>query len=281
MIVDPDFLDHWKTRLLVDELGGDELAPLYVLRIWAHCQQRHKADAFVIHAAGLRALCRCASVSAERLEAALILAGFIVREGDEIRAVDWAARNVKLIVAWKNGKAGGEAKARNAAERLANGYPTATEALPNANPTDSGELPIRSRLDKNKEKNKGKDNAARPAPRYSPALHLLDLGVDAQTAADWLTHRKAKRATASATVIEDRVKACAVAGVELAAGLRLEISRGWQGLQADWITNAGTAQRAHGPPTKQDRAREWGELTTGATDDESRIIDITPAADSP
>jgi len=27
VILDPDFLDHWKTRMLVDLLGGDECAP--------------------------------------------------------------------------------------------------------------------------------------------------------------------------------------------------------------------------------------------------------------
>jgi hypothetical protein len=39
MIVDPDFLDHWRTRMLVDALQ-DECAPMYIIRVWAHCQQR-------------------------------------------------------------------------------------------------------------------------------------------------------------------------------------------------------------------------------------------------
>lgn len=285
MIVDPDFLDHWKTRLLVDTLGGDELAPLYVLRIWAHCQQRRKSEAITISAAGLRSLCRCSSsvISAERLEAALIQAGFITRDGDDIRAVDWAARNVKLITAWKNGKAGGDAKAANAAQRLANGYPNATEPLPN----DETALPIRSRSrsrsreEKNKDKSKGKDNAARPAPRATPAKALLLAeGVDEQTADDWLLHRRAKRATASATVIEDRKRVCAIAGVALAEGLRLEISRGWQGLQAEWITNATTTRAPPGLPfqTANDKARDWANGLFQGIDDDRNIIDITPAA---
>jgi hypothetical protein len=56
VIVDPDFLDHWRTRMLVDALGGDECAPMYVIRVWAHCQQR-RGDSFAMPAAGLRGLC--------------------------------------------------------------------------------------------------------------------------------------------------------------------------------------------------------------------------------
>lgn len=276
MIVDPDFLDHWKTRLLVDELGGDELAPLYVLRIWAHCQQRKKADAITISAAGLRALCRCASVPAEHLEAALILAGFIEREGGEIRAIDWAVRNVKLITAWKNGKAGGEANRERAAAREPTDDRNGTEPEPNDDRPATEREAIRSREEEDKNKSKSKGNAARPAPPSAMAL-LLSAGVDQQTAADWIAHRKAKRATATATVIEDRKRACAKAGVDLAAGLALEVSRGWQGLQADWISNA-LAHRPNGPPPQspQDRAREWADISTGAISDDRRIIDITP-----
>jgi hypothetical protein len=38
MIVDPYFLDHPKTRVIVAKLGRDEKAPLYLLRLWGYCQ---------------------------------------------------------------------------------------------------------------------------------------------------------------------------------------------------------------------------------------------------
>lgn len=281
MIVDPDFFDHWKTRLVVDLLGGDELAPLYIMRIWAHCQQRKKADAFAISTPGLRALCRCTTVPAEALEAALVEAGFIERDGDEVRVVDWAARNAKLITAWKNGAAGGRGNKRkadqNGTDEEPNANPSETETEPNANPTRSDGEAIRSRREVDKDKDKNKGNAARPAP---PLQLLLAAGVDEQTAADWIAHRKAKRATASATVIEDRQRVCAQAGVTLAAGLALEVSRGWQGLKADWIANAMTADRPAALPyqSKQSQAQAWADVTTGACthDEQHRIIDITP-----
>jgi hypothetical protein len=270
MIVDPDFLDHWKTRLAVDLLGGDELAPLYILRIWGHCQSRRKADTFAISAPGLRALCRCASAPAEALEAALIEAGFIVREGDSIRVVDWAARNAQLISAWKNGRAGGEA---NKGRRRNDG----TEPEPDGDRNATHGEAIRSRSREEEDKNKDKTKAARPAPAM---VALLAEGVDSQTATDWIAHRKAKHATASATVIGDRKRVCLQAGVSLADGLALEISRGWQGLKAEWIANAmSTASRPQALPfqTNQDRARDWAEVATGNIQDERRTIDITPA----
>lgn len=271
MIVAPDFLDHWKTLMLVDDLGGDPLAPLYVLRIWAHCQSRKKATGIEISAAGLRALCRCASVTAEQLEAALVKAGFIEREGAVIHVCEWATYNASLIAAWKNGKNGGRPKAANA-------NPSGTENEPNANPSETHGEAIRG--DKKREEEKQKPKAARNAP---PALQLvIAAGVDEQTAADWIAHRKAKRATASATVIEDRKRECAKAGVSLAEGLALEVSRGWQGLKAEWITNASQAQAARPQlpfQSQQDKARQWADLTTGGSrTDDQRIIDITPAA---
>lgn len=302
MIVDPDFFDHYKTRLVVDLLGGDELAPVYIMRIWAHCQIRKKADGIVITSAGLRSLCRCTTASGEALEAALIEAGFIAREGDSIRVVDWAARNAKLVKAWTNGAEGGKAKAANAAKRkaeaepnanqtatqaLPNGYPTATQNEPNGYPTATDELPIRSRSreeEEQEQKQSQKQKQARTAPAANPRELLMAEGVDEQTAADWIAHRKAKRATASATVIEDRKRTCAEAGVTLAAGLALEVSRGWQGLKAEWIANALERQSAgRGLPftTAQDRARGWAEIATGANHDERNVIDITPSTLTP
>jgi hypothetical protein len=302
MIVDPDFLDHWKTRLVVDLLGGDEFAPLYILRIWSHCQTRRKADEITITTAGLRALCRCTTVPAEALEAALVEAGFIEREGDSIRVVDWAARNSRLITAWKNGAKGGRGNAKpkpaeNAenAETAENGdesepdaNPTGTQDEPNGNRTGTHGEAIRSRSrSRSREEQEQEQNQsqkqARSAPPATDARRLLQAeGVDDQTAADWIAHRKAKRATASATVIEDRKRVCAEAGVSLAAGLALEVSRGWQGLKAEWIANA-LAPASIRPPqlpyqSAQDKARGWADIATGANNDERTIIDITPTA---
>lgn len=105
MIVDPDFLDHWKTRMLVDLLGGDECAPLYVLRLWGHCQARRAVD-FDITPVVLKAICRSPH-DAAAFEAAMIEAGFVERDGATLRVPKWAEHNPKLVANWRNGGSGG------------------------------------------------------------------------------------------------------------------------------------------------------------------------------
>lgn len=139
MIVDPDFLDHWRTRMLVDALGGDEMAPFYVLRIWGHCQQRH-GDRFAMPAAGVKALCK-ATCGAAELEQALIDAGFIAREGSEIVVLKWAEKNASLLAAWENGNKGGRPKKKTQEKPSEN--PAVTETKPTANPDETQTKPIR------------------------------------------------------------------------------------------------------------------------------------------
>ena len=81
MIVDPDFPDHWKTRMLIDLLGGDEAAPVYLLRLWAHCQNRRKSTFENLPSAALKALCRYPG-HPNKLEASLVASGFVRREQD-------------------------------------------------------------------------------------------------------------------------------------------------------------------------------------------------------
>lgn len=106
MIVDPDFLDHWKTRTLVGLLG-EEAAPVYVLRLWAHCQLRRQSMFDNLSAEALKALCRF-SGPANKLETSLTASGFIRRNPDGVMLVcGWDEYNSSLIAAWKNGKRGG------------------------------------------------------------------------------------------------------------------------------------------------------------------------------
>lgn len=129
MIVDPDFLDHWRTGMVADAIG-DPMAPIYILRLWAHCQER-KSDTFVIPSAGLKAQCKCPA-KADAFEAALIEAGFIVRNGDSITVVGWAEKNASLIAAWENGSKGGRPKKN----------PDKTHGLPSCNPAETHGQPM-------------------------------------------------------------------------------------------------------------------------------------------
>ncbi len=147
MIVDPDFLDHWRTRMLVDALD-DEMAPMYVMRLWAHCQSR-KADRHAMPAAGLKAQCRFKG-DAEAFERALSEAGFVQREGDSIHVLGWAEQNASLLAAWENGNKGGRPKKEPSQNpRVSDAEPTDNPAKTQQKPTANPDETDKSREEKN------------------------------------------------------------------------------------------------------------------------------------
>lgn len=110
MIVDTDFPDHWKTRLLVDLLGGDEAAPVYVLRLWAHCQTRRKWVFSELSPASIKTICRYPG-PAEKLLAGLIDSKFLRRDHQNTLHVhEWDHYNAQIISKWDNGSKGGRPK---------------------------------------------------------------------------------------------------------------------------------------------------------------------------
>lgn len=131
MIVDPDFFDHWKTRLLVASLDGDEAAPLYVLRLWAHCQNRRKDTFDNLAPAALKALCHWPG-EANKLDSSLVTSGFIRRESSILIVVGWSEYNAQLIAAWENGKLGGRKRrprTRGQPTGIPRGSPGGTQSL--------------------------------------------------------------------------------------------------------------------------------------------------------
>lgn len=131
MVVDPDFPDHWKTRMLVDLLG-DEAAPMFVIRIWAHCQMRRQWVFDNLPPSALKALCRF-NGHANQLESALTTSGFLRRDGAGVVTVnDWETYNASLVANWSNGKKGG--RPQKHLEEKPMGNPWVTHGLPMANP---------------------------------------------------------------------------------------------------------------------------------------------------
>jgi hypothetical protein len=132
MIIEVDFLDHWKTRLLVNELDGDELAPTYLIRLWAHCQIRVAGTFRKLSADALKAICRF-SGDASKFDAALCKSGYVSRDGDKITVVGWADKNKKMLANKANGKRGGRPRKGKPINN-----PTETQGEPNDNP--NGEI---------------------------------------------------------------------------------------------------------------------------------------------
>jgi hypothetical protein len=160
VIVDPDFMDHWRTGMVADAIG-DPMAPVYILRLWAHCQER-KSDRFVMPTRGLKAQCK-APVDAELFEAALIEAGFVERNGAELIVCGWAEKNASLIAAWSNGNKGGRPK------KEPKENPRETQEEPSENPSATQAKPIREEKRREEEirEETGQENP--PAARVPPS----------------------------------------------------------------------------------------------------------------
>lgn len=151
---------------MVADAISDPMAALYILRLWAHCQER-KSDTFVMPPAGLKAQCKCPA-DAATFEAALIDAGFLKRDGNAITVLGWAEKNASLIAAWENGAKGGRPK-KNPSETHGKptGNPVVTQGEPTANPGETD----KSREEKKREETSSlrsegaRERASRQAPR--------------------------------------------------------------------------------------------------------------------
>lgn len=104
MIVEPGFLDHYKTQALIHAAG--EAAPLMLIRLWEHCQCR-KTNRFPnLTDVALASICRWTKTPAE-LKAIFLECGFLRVENNVVIVHDWEKSNRHLIGAWVNGAKGG------------------------------------------------------------------------------------------------------------------------------------------------------------------------------
>jgi len=87
------------------------------------------------------------------------------------------------------------------------------------------------------EEKKDKRSKTKPAaaPTFDPLADLISQGVNLQAATDWLTLRKAKRATVTPTALKNIAAEASKAGMPLNSVLTLCCSRGWAGFEADWV----------------------------------------------
>ena len=226
MIVDPDFFDHWRTRMVSDLLGGDPLAPIYIMRLWAHCQNR-KGDTFDIPTLGIKAICQF-SGDAKALEDALIAAEYMDRDGLTVTVVGWAEKNATLIASWNNGRNGGRPKKNpDEAQGQPNQNPRVTQPKPTGNPPQTQTEPIREE--------KRREEEVAPRKREAAPLSFRPEDVSEQVWSDWLSLRKQKKAIVTQTVVQEARKEAALAGLPLQRFLEIWCLRGSQGLKAAWL----------------------------------------------
>lgn len=179
MIVDPDFLDHWKTQMLCDAIG--HTAPIALLRLWSHCQQRREWRFANLPNGAVRAICRHDG-DADELCDAMEEAGFISREDGVLEVVGWDEYNAQLIANWKNGKKGGRPK------KNPSGNQSKTHGKPMDNPVGSPSKTDKIGCDRIGEEGSGatppctRQEAVTQAAKFSPPMPETN-------ALGWFLHR--------------------------------------------------------------------------------------------
>lgn len=128
MIIEPDFLDHWKTRLLM-RLLNTEAAPNYVIRLWSHCQTRKTNKFTEWSPVILSSVCRWPG-DADLFWSAM-LQTFCRLEDGHLVAHQWDEVNAGLIASWSNGGKGGRPKKPTDNPLKTHGLPT---GYPQVNP---------------------------------------------------------------------------------------------------------------------------------------------------
>ena len=139
MILQPGYFEHWKTRMLVELLDGDELGTICPLRLWEHCQVsgRWGFKASEMADVKLRAICRWKGKTG--LLDSMKQAGFIDEdESGNLLVHDWAEHNSGLIAAKENGKSGGRPRKTQAKPKH---NPLDTHGIPRDNPRDTHGIP--------------------------------------------------------------------------------------------------------------------------------------------
>jgi hypothetical protein len=95
--------------------------------------------------------------------------------------------------------------------------------------------------------------------------------VDPQVLADWLQHRKRRKADVTATVVTELRRQAAIAGLSVEDAMRTAVNRGWTGFEASWLADKGAAQA--GAPAAQRSSRHSGfaakDYRKGVADDGS------------
>lgn len=92
----------------------------------------------------------------------------------------------------------------------------------------------REEEEEGKRKGKGKEGTVADAPKKNAKTMLSELGVEDQTAKDWLEIRKAKRAPLTQTALDDLVREAGKAGITVNEAVTICARRSWQGFNASW-----------------------------------------------
>jgi hypothetical protein len=124
-------------------------------------------------------------------------------------------------------------------------------------------------------KDQGEDQGITREKKFDAKSFLEDLGVDSSVAKDWLDLRKKKRASQTETALNGIADEAKKAGMALNDALKVACRRGWQGFEAEWLTNGNA--RASPVKSWSDANAETIAILTGRARDhepDDRTFDV-------
>lgn len=83
--------------------------------------------------------------------------------------------------------------------------------------------------------------------RFMFNKELVNLGCDKELVSEYMTHRKAKKASNSKIAFDGLIREQQKSGIDLNAVMRICIERGWRGFEADWLKNQNSGFNQHQP----------------------------------
>jgi hypothetical protein len=170
MIVQPNFLDHWKTNALAAKIGRQE-ALTALLALWSHCQNQRTWQ-FPHNELMLAGICRYTGNPRVLVDTLLELNLLEKTPENDLEVHQWAETNAKLLHNWDAGKKGGRPAKQPKDKPTENPRvnPTKTQGEPKAEPI---------REDKRRKENTPLipqggdiDPSASPAPQQTDSLEL-------------------------------------------------------------------------------------------------------------
>lgn len=134
MIVQPNFLDHWKTNALAAKIGRLE-ALTSLLALWSHCQNQ-RTWIFPSNELMLAGICRYTGNPRVLVDTLLELNLLEKTPENTLEVHQWAETNAKLLHNWDAGKKGGRPPKQPKDEPTENPRvnPTQTQGEPKGEP---------------------------------------------------------------------------------------------------------------------------------------------------
>jgi hypothetical protein len=181
-------------------------------------------------------------------------------EGRRIEAIDggWRLLNHEKYRNIRDSESSKEAKRKYINERRRKEREAAGESVDGKKSTVDQSRTQSNQAEADTYKSSSLRSEDKAPPAFSAVKELVLLGVDEQTAKDWIATRKAKL---TLTAISGLVREAGKAGMSVGAVVALCCERGWRGFKAEWATVGKEASSSR--QATSDRRRAFMDELTG------------------